>query len=135
MEIRNIGFYFNEVSGALSGAQLTLRTLANLSGGAAVNVNILTHLEKNRLKNLFDLTGNFSVAKSQAKEDVLSIFNIDASGLEDFQQMDITQSGDSNAVLLAVSAILQEMAIQRAAASGGGVEAELSAIMSSIITD
>ena len=47
VELRANGFYFNEISNSLSEAQLTLFALSNLSGKTSLNVNILTHLEKN----------------------------------------------------------------------------------------
>ena len=41
------GFYFDEVRGEKSSAQLTLFALANISGtDATVNVNVLSHLKK-----------------------------------------------------------------------------------------
>ena len=52
------GFYFNEISNSLSEAQLTLFALSNLSGKTSLNVNILTHLEKNRIVIFAGGTGN-----------------------------------------------------------------------------
>ena len=51
VELRATGFYFNEVSNEISTGQLTLYALSNLTGKTSINVNILTHLEKNRMAN------------------------------------------------------------------------------------
>ena len=123
------GFFYNEINGGLSGAPISLRALVNLSEGTDINVNLLTHLARPRIMTLMAAGSSFSEAKSQAQEEILAIFNIDSTGIEDFQTMDIFKSGESNAALLAISAVLME------AASGGAAEAELSSILSTMITD
>ncbi len=134
VEIRNTGFYFDEVIGDLSATNLTLRTITDLSTGIGVNVNILTHLEKQRLETLVDSGFSFGAARAQAQAEVLALFGIDATGLMAFDKMDIVQPGDSNAVLLAVSAIITRVAVERAS-DQSRVTAELSAVLSAIITD
>ncbi|MEX0686141.1 MAG: hypothetical protein WD267_05610 [Balneolales bacterium] len=42
------GFYFNEVLGKQSNSQITLHAIADVSGENAVNINVLSHLEKPR---------------------------------------------------------------------------------------
>ena len=44
--LRADGFYFNEVCGEPSNAQITLNAITDLNNVPAVNVNTLTHLEK-----------------------------------------------------------------------------------------
>jgi hypothetical protein len=46
VEIFGAGFYFNELLGALSSSPITLRTLSDLGAGTAININVLTHLER-----------------------------------------------------------------------------------------
>lgn len=126
------GFFFDEISGALSKAPISLRALDSLDDGTDINVNVLTHLAGPRMETLMESGRNFSDAKSQSKAEVLAIFHIDSSNLEDFHSMDIFDTGQSNAALLAVSAILMEMAHAR---DPNSAEAELSAILSAMITD
>ncbi len=49
VELSADGYYFNEVSGSLSTAKLTLQALSDLTDSSSVNVNLMTHLEKNEL--------------------------------------------------------------------------------------
>lgn len=106
-ELKADGFYFNEVSNANSSAQLTLFALSDLSNKSNLNVNILSNLEKNRVAYLVSKKISFSEAKSQAQREILSIFEINKAGISDSEQLDITKPGDDNAILLAVSVILQ----------------------------
>ena len=125
-EVIATGFYFNEVGGELSAANLTLRTTTDLSTSEDVNINILTTLEQDRIEYLIANEGlAFTEARTQAETEVLSIFNISGDNISTFDQMDISQEGDSNAILLAVSSILQ----------GTNTVAELSELISKINLD
>ena len=108
VELSAIGYYFNEVSGSLSNATLTLSALSDLTDSSSVNVNLMTHLEKKRVEYLMDNSKmTFAAAKTQAQTEILKIFNIDNVTLGNSETLDISKSGDGNAVLLAISAILQ----------------------------
>ena len=67
----------------------------------------------------------FAAAKTQAQGEILKIFNIDNVTLGNSETLDISKSGDGNAVLLAISAILQS----------DKTEAELTELLSTINTD
>jgi hypothetical protein len=126
IEVISTGFYFNEVSGSLSEANLTLRAIAETDKVLGCNVNILTSLAKKRIVYLVTTEGKtFTEAKIQAQNEILAVFSIDGTGAADFEDMDISESGDSNGMLLAVSAILQ----------GNNTVAELSSLISTIIED
>jgi hypothetical protein len=127
VELRANGFYYNEVSGNASDAQLTLFALSDLTNKSSVNVNIISHLEKNRIINLMsgDNPKTFVQAKVQALTEVLTIFDFDATGVSSSELLDITQTGDGNAKLLAISAILQ----------GNQSVAEMSELLANISTD
>ncbi len=108
IEIIATGFYFDEVGGELSGANLSLRARSDLETTEEVNFNILTTLEQDRIEHLIAYEGkSFPEARAQAEIELLSIFHISGDNLATFDQMDISQEGDSNAVLLAVSLIVQ----------------------------
>lgn len=112
IDISATGFYFNEVSGKLSDAQLTLRTYVEFSDEKIININILSSLGRKRIKYLIlNEDKTYSEAKSQAEKEVLLAFNITESIQKDmninFNEMDISKSGESNAILLAISAIVQ----------------------------
>ena len=126
VELSALGYYFNEVSGSLSNATLTLSALSDLTDSSSVNVNLMTHLEKKRVEYLIDNSKmTFAAAKSQAQTEILKIFNINNVTLGNSETLDISKSGDGNAVLLAISAILQS----------DKTEAELTELLSTINTD
>lgn len=126
VEVIAQGFYFNEVSGNLSWTSLTLRALLKTSSTMPANVNILTTLTDQRIMFLVEKNGlSFDDAQKQAEAEILKIFGIAEDGIVGFNQMDISKEGKSNAILLAISSILQ----------GNNSEAELSELISKIIID
>ena len=125
VELSADGYYFNEVSGSLSVAPLTLQALSDLTDSSSVNVNLMTHLEKKRVEYLIDSGLTFAAAKTQAQTEILKIFNIENVTLGNSETLDISKSGDGNAVLLAISALLQS----------NKSEAELTELLSVINTD
>ncbi len=101
------GFYFDEVTGENSGSQLTLYALSDVSDRPAVNINILSHLEKDRVEWLVEHGTEFREAKSRAQAEILDIFCMGSEGNRDSESLDISSDGEDNAKLLAISAILQ----------------------------
>ena len=104
------GYYFNEVTGEKTKGELILRVATNLKNRKKVNVNILTNLEYERVKKLVDnKVVDFDDAKNQAEKEILSAFNVDdvASGVSEFENLNIFEKGDGNAALLAVSVMMQ----------------------------
>ena len=102
------GFYFDEVVGKNSVAPLTLFALADISDVSSVNINLLSHLEKDRVIYLMqEEAKSFATAKKQAQQEVLAIFGIKKDDMVASERLDISQEGDDNAILLAVSVILQ----------------------------
>lgn len=127
-EITTSGFYFNEITGALSDAPLTLRTLSELSStGTNINVNVLTTLARNRMEYLINTGGQiFADARTQAESELLEIFHITGeTGILNFDKMNFSESGASNAILLAISATLQ----------GTNTVGQLSEFISKVIKD
>ena len=125
VELSAVGYYFNEVSGSLSTAPLTLQALSDLNDNSSVNVNLMTHLEKKRVEYLIDAGSSFTAAKTQAQAEIMKIFNIENVSLGSSETLDISKSGAGNAVLLAISALLQS----------DKTEAELTELLSTINTD
>jgi hypothetical protein len=107
VELKADGFYFNEITNSNSTAQLTLYTLSDLTNKASLNVNVLSNLEKSRVEYLIANGYNFSNAKKQAQAEILKIFEMKETDMTESELLDITKSGDDNAMLLAVSLILQ----------------------------
>ena len=101
------GFYLNEISGQKTNGELTLRALTDLTDRKNVNINLLTHLEYERIKHLVTVKKlSFAEAKAQAEREVLASFDI-SNEVEGFENLNIFESGDGNAALLAVSVLMQ----------------------------
>jgi hypothetical protein len=109
VEIIAKGYYFNEIAGSLSPSELTLRAYTDLGPGTVANVNLLTTLEEKRVAYLLKNKAlSFTAAKTQAEAELLAVFNIkNIANVAVFETMDISKVGESNAILLAISCILQ----------------------------
>jgi hypothetical protein len=119
------GFYFDEVKNDNSAAQLTLFALSDLTDKTSLNINVLSSLEKTRVEYLVSNGMDYSSAKKQAQSEILSIFEISKSDLSESELLDITKTGDENAILMAVSVILK----------GYLSVSELSELLANISTD
>ncbi len=107
LHLKAEGFYFNERSGGISEAQLTLHSLVDITNKESFNINILSHLEKDRISELMNTGMSFASAKQQAKEEILGIFGFVSVDQLLSEQMDISSTGEDNAILLATSLIIQ----------------------------
>lgn len=125
VKIKADGFYFNEVKGQNSASQLTLYSLADLTDKSTVNVNILSHLEYQRVENLVTKGISFKEAKEQAEAEILKIFSFSKDDIKPSESLNITNNGDDNAILLAISLIVQ----------GFRSDADLSAFLAGIMSD
>jgi hypothetical protein len=127
------GYYFSEIYGELSGATLTLQAISDLSKNETVNINVFTHIIKERVLNLVSAGLSFSQANRQAKDELYSFLNVTEAFDTDFENMDITGDKEQNAVLLAFSVILQRytmMMNERA-----GLTAELTQLLVNLSAD
>lgn len=101
------GFYFNEYTGRLSDAPISLEAISSIDNvdKANVNVNILTHLEMPRVMNLVSSGKNFQEAKQQAQKELLNAFLI-TNQLITPEETSITANNTSANILIAISSIL-----------------------------
>jgi hypothetical protein len=126
IQLKADGYYFNEITGQNSNSPIILYALTDISEKTSVNVNILSHLEKSRVEYLIKTEDkSFVEARTQADQEVLKIFSIQKNDIEDFDMLDISEDGDNNAILLAISLITQ----------GYRTESELSDLLANITTD
>ena len=105
-ELTATGYFFNEVSGALSSGMLNLRALVDLSDESTINVNILTHLKYPRIIKLIASGKNFEEANRQAQEELFASFGLSEYSQEDAASFSIVSGNDQSAVLIAVSSLL-----------------------------
>ena len=107
------GYYRNEVTGKTSEAPIRLKAITDMRKRSSVNVNILTHLEFDRVYSLVtrgDKDGNkltVKQAKRQAQKEILKLFDIELDDNTDAEDMDVFGKTDADAALLALSVLLQ----------------------------
>ena len=104
------GVYLSEISGEKSDAQIQLSAITDLRNRNTANINLLTHLEYERVIYLVtQKKKTVSEAKKQAQKEIFEIFHVDTDGFigssEDFS---MGGSGDEDAALLAISILLQK---------------------------
>ncbi len=102
------GFYFDETKGAISDERLTLKAFSYAKDASVINVNCLTNLAFERIKQLVTIEGKtFDIASQQAQEEILKTFNLESSSYIKSEQLDLAQEGELNSKLLTISSILQ----------------------------
>ena len=105
VELETSGYFYNEVKGKLSASQITLNAISDVSNRSTVNVNLITHLEFERVKRLIREGKSFSAAKSQAEQELLKCFAI-TDRISSPEDVSITDNSKNSAILLAISTIL-----------------------------
>lgn len=101
------GFYYDEVRGVISSSPLNLYALSDITDISTINVNILTHLEKRRVEYLINNEESFAEAKERSQREIITIFGIEKTEMQNSETLDISVDNDDNAILLAISLILQ----------------------------
>lgn len=102
------GYYRNEVTGDNSSSELTLYAITDVNKRNMVNINLLTHLEYERVIYLVTQKKlSVSEAKTQAQQEVFSLLHIDASDFSSSEDLSIAGSSDEDGALLAFSIIFQ----------------------------
>jgi hypothetical protein len=136
-ELMTTGFYFNEISGQLSAAPITLRALGDFTtpGSQSVYVNAVTQMSYRRAKKLIADGVPFADAVQQAEQELRDTFGLpQRSALGSGTAMNLLGGDtDDNAYLLAVSCVLAQAAENEK--GNGSVDAKLSEIISKIALD
>jgi uncharacterized protein (TIGR02145 family) len=125
VELYANGYYFNENTDSLSSGLLELDALSDITNLTSVNVNIMTHLEKSRVEYLVGKGLTFTAAKDSAQNEILAIFGFKPNSMDASEKLDISVNNDENAILLAISVILQ----------GDRSVAQLTELLANISTD
>ena len=100
------GYYRDEITGKKSTGTVTLRALTDLTDRKTVNINLLTHLEYERVMYLVtEKKRSIAEAKAQADEEILAAFGIEGD-FGNSEDLNIFESGDGNAALLAISVLM-----------------------------
>ena len=108
LELQAEGYYFVENTGETSTAPIYLNAIVN-SLQKKVNINLLTTITSGRIKKLINDGQSFNSAKKQAEKEIMNIFSAYSKDVTiGFEEMNISEDGKSNAVLLAISCLIQE---------------------------
>ena len=120
------GYYRNEVTGDNSNSELTLFAITDVTDRNIVNVNLLTHLEYERVVYLVTKKKmRVKAAKKQAQQEVFGLLGIDASDFSNSEDLNIAGSSDEDGALLAFSVMFQ----------GNRTVAQLTELLTQIATD
>ena len=120
------GYYRNEVTGESSNSELTLFAITDVNDRNIVNVNLLTHLEYERVVYLVT-QGKMKVrkAKKQAQKEVFGLLGIDATDFSNSEDLNIAGASDEDGALLAFSLMFQ----------GDRSVADLTALLQTVAND
>jgi hypothetical protein len=133
------GFYFNEISGELSGGSITLRSLGDASSGGSLYVNVLTHLVHGRLLDLVQAGASVADAEVQAEDDLRAALGIGPLGFNPgataVETTLLQGDDDASAYLLAVGAVLLEAAVHEAGGPSGPVDATFQQLLNTMASE
>ena len=127
------GYYFNEIYGELSSSTLALQAIIDITDKQSINVNILTHVIKGRIENLVSNGQSYQSAYEQAKSEFLDFLGVTDPFDTNFEELDISQNNDQDAVLLAFSIITQRYSNNMSEIPT--LTAELTQLLTNINTD
>ena len=104
------GYYRNEVTGKNSAEPITLNAITVIGSRNTVNVNLVTHLEYERVRYLAEHGEgpvDIEALKKQAEKEIFNAFHFDKTGSRFAEDWDIFGENDADAALLAISILLQ----------------------------
>jgi len=135
IEVSGTGFYFDEITNSLSSAQISVNALAQTSASSqtAVNSNVLTALIAQRIEMLVGGGMAFSDAKTQAESEAVVPFGVPTPS-SGFETLNYAEGSADDAELLAVSAIIQQAAVN-SASSPSQIDAQLTQFISQFAGD
>lgn len=137
VKMEGTGFYYNEVSGALSNSGLTLRAfyVPTSSGTQFAYVNMITHLTTQRIMALVREGKGFVDAVRQAETELRTELGITLPTFVpavDAIAMNLAGGdNDNSAYLLAVSSVLTQVAFRK----GGSLDANLQELLNGTSVD
>lgn len=99
------GYFRNEVTGEKSQNTINMVAICNMTDRSQVNINLLTHLEFERVQTLLAQGMTIAEAKRKAHEEIFSVF-FGSSNYEMPEDLDIFGGSDSDGALLAISVLM-----------------------------
>lgn len=105
------GYFFYENRGQISSGPLKLQAYTDLTDKEQININILTHVSRGRIEKHIEEGKSFTEAKNLAESEFLAAIGCSDDNYTSFENCDISESSDANALLLAFSVISQKTAV------------------------
>ncbi|NER10021.1 surface protein [Muriicola jejuensis] len=101
------GFYWNEVTNENTQNRISLVALSKFNN--SINVNILTHMEADRVRYLYLEEGlTFDESKEQALNEILEAFDISSPiNLTNAEEFSFVKGDETSKILLVLSAVIQ----------------------------
>ncbi|MDO4946362.1 MAG: FISUMP domain-containing protein [Fibrobacter sp.] len=103
------GRYYNEVTGTWTTTYMTLQSLVEISAGdqkkvgrTKANINILTHLEYDRVLKLYRMGYSLAAAKKQAQQEIMNAFGFPTK-ITNAEDLDLFSTANNNGVLMTIS--------------------------------
>lgn len=100
------GYYEREATNKYSDCEISLNALSDISDRNQVNINILTHLEYERVLRLIKNGKSFTKAKRQAHEELISSLQLEELLDADPESLDITKNGGADKILYELSYVI-----------------------------
>lgn len=131
------GFYYDEVTGTLSTAPITLRSYYDVTSGTPqpAFINVITHLAHDRVQTLLGQGVGLDAAIAQAEGELVKALGIGPSGFTlTVPASSLDEMGgdnDANAYLFAVSTVFVQAAFDSAGVSGP-VDAKLQQMLDDV---
>ncbi|HAB19119.1 MAG TPA: hypothetical protein DCE44_22100 [Verrucomicrobiales bacterium] len=141
VSLEGSGFYYNEVSGGLSTASITLRAYYEITAGGKQEayVNLVTHLTYDRIKRLVADGATFAAATKQAEDELRTALGVGGSsfvpGKAGIDMNILGGDTDANDYLFAVSALVAQAAATKATLGAGSVDAVLQELLNTTAAD
>ncbi len=141
VSLQGSGFYWNEVRGELSSANLTLRAYYEIAAAGTQHayINLITHLAYGRVGVLWKQGLNQASAIAQAEQELRVALDVGVTGFDPgasgIQMNIITGDSLANAYLLAVSAVIAQAAELRDGPADSNLQALLNEISSQLAMD
>jgi len=110
VQIKIRGKYYSEVWGSVHWEELTLFSFADVRKSETINVNIITHLESERVAHLVQKENlSFDEAKAKAFKEFLAVFEWEDLDVASSELLDLSKNDEGGAVLLATASIFERV--------------------------
>ena len=103
------GYFRNEITGRNSDGPVFMKAIAEVGEHSLVNINLLTHLEYERVQKLIEQNKSIPEAKLIADREIFSAFYGDALDPKNYEKMEnlnIFGKSENDAALLAINVLL-----------------------------